>query len=204
MSRLLALATILVLVGPGSVLAEEQPEQPFAHTGVYLGLSIAVVGYTQVEDDLEDMLAAIGYVIEVDAWAGVGPDARLGYRLHPRLAAEIQFQYASPSKIEFENVKVMEIENWILTGNVKGYILTGRIQPFLLAGVGMMHFEVQDKVGLGANEDGRDLAARFGVGADFYIVPSLLVSLDVDYVLPTGDVEDLDYVAGSLGFQYRF
>jgi len=46
--------------------------------------------------------------------------------------------------------------------------------------------------------------ARFGGGLDFYITESIVASAGVDYLLPTGDVEDLDYVSFGWGLQYRF
>ena len=98
----------------------------------------------------------------------------------------------------------IELETLTFTGNVKGYLLTGRVQPFLLAGVGLMQVEAKDTVGVGLSIEEEDFAARFGGGVDFYINPNIAVVIDVGYVLPTGDLDGLDYVSFSGGFQYRF
>ena len=47
-------------------------------------------------------------------------------------------------------------------------------------------------------------AARFGGGIDIYATENFAVSLNISYVLPTGDLKDLDYVSIAWGFQYRF
>ena len=102
----------------------------------------------------------------------------------------------------------IKIEPWVITGNIKGYVLTGKYQPYLLAGVGVMTAKVKLKnsMGLGLFESERftDFAARFGGGIDIYMTENIVFTLETDYVLPTGDVEDLDYVSIGWGFQYRF
>ena len=211
MARLLVLSTILVLSWPGAVLAESAPDpslarnNEFARKGIYLGVAVGGVAYTEVEDDLEkDLLAAIGYVVPVDVEVPGGLDVRVGYRFHPRFAGEVQLQWLPKADIELADVKALKLETLTLTGNAKGYILTGRIQPFLLVGAGLMHFDRKDTVGLGLSGDGEGFAARFGGGVDIYVDPSIVVALDVSYVVPTGDVDGLDHVSFSLGLQYHF
>jgi hypothetical protein len=63
---------------------------------------------------------------------------------------------------------------------------------------------VKDKVGVGLRAKGEDFAARFGGGVDIYFNPNIAVVIDAGYVLPTGDLDGLDYVSFSVGFQYRF
>jgi hypothetical protein len=45
---------------------------------------------------------------------------------------------------------------------------------------------------------------RFGGGIDLYATKHVVVSAEVDYVLPFGDLENLDYLSFGLGLQYRF
>ena len=45
---------------------------------------------------------------------------------------------------------------------------------------------------------------RFGGGIDLYATQNVVVSLEADYVLPVGKLEDLNYITVSWGFQYRF
>ncbi len=179
-------------------------DDDFARNGIYLGVPVAGAAYTEVEDDLEDLAAALGYTIPVDVEVPPGLDARVGYRFHPRLAGEVQLQWFPEADIEFFDVKALELETLIFTGNVKGYLLTGRIQPFLLVGAGLMHFDVKDKLGVGLRAKEEDFAARFGGGVDVYFDPNIAVVIDAGNVLPTGDLDGLDYVSFSVGFQYRF
>jgi len=97
---------------------------------------------------------------------------------------------------------------WLIGGNVKGYLLTGRIQPLLFVGANFMEATVGGG-GVGhTSESG--FAARFGAGVDFYATaceagsPCHLLSLDASYVLPTGDVEDANFISLGWGFQIRF
>jgi opacity protein-like surface antigen len=188
-------------------VAEPEPvlahDGEFARNGIYLGVALAGAVYTEVEDDLEK-LASVGYFIDVDVEVPPGLDARVGYRFHPHLAGEVQIQWFPKADIEFFDVNVLELETLTFTGNVKGYLLTGRIQPFLLVGAGLMHFDVKDKVGVGLRAKGEGFAARFGGGVDFYINSNVVFVLEGGYVLPTGDVDGLDYASFSFEFQYRF
>ena len=88
-------------------------------------------------------------------------------------------------------------------------LLTGRYQPFLLLGGGMTSVDAKltkDNVGLGlsSNQNENSFTMRFGGGIDLYATEHVVVSLEADYVLPTGDLNALDYVTVSWGFQYRF
>lgn len=67
-----------------------------------------------------------------------------------------------------------------------------------------MEAEIEDALGLGIRETQTDFAARFGAGLDIYLTENIVLSAGVDYVLPTGDVNDLDYVSFGGGGQYRF
>ena len=202
MSRLIVFSTILVFAGAGPVLAQDGE---FARNGIYLGVAVAGAAYTEVEEDLEkESLVALGYIIPVDVELAVGLDARVGYRFHPRFAGEVQVQWSPKADIEFANVEFLKLETLTFTGNVKGYLLTGRIQPFLLAGAGLMHFDVKDKLGLGLREKGEGFAARFGGGVDIYFSSNIVFVLEGGYVLPTGDVDGLDYASFAFGLQYRF
>ena len=201
MSRLIVFSTILVFAGAGPVLAEGDD---FARKGIYLGGGLAGAAYTKVEDDFEKALAALGYVIPVDVEVPPGVDVRVGYRFHPRIAGEVQFQWFPKADIKFADIKLLELETLSLTANAKGYLLTGRVQPFLLVGAGLMHFDLKDRLGFGPSTKGEDFAARFGGGVDFYLNRNLVFAVDTSYVLPTGDLDGLDHVSFSFGIQYRF
>ena len=93
----------------------------------------------------------------------------------------------------------------VVTANVKGYFLTGRYQPFLLVGGGGMTAEAKVRaLGLSASERLNGFAMRFGGGIDLYATKHVVVSVGTDYVLPFGDLKDLDYISIGWGFEYRF
>lgn len=210
----LAMLLLFALVAlPAWAEGADHAEDFFSrHQFFYLAGGLAAGEYLEVEDDLEDAFASGGFSVKVKAKETVGTDVRAGYRIHRNLAAEAQFQWFSGADIEVEKVKVLEVETWTVTGNLKGYLLTeqieaaldGRVQPFLVAGVGLMHFDVKDKVGFGASGEGEDLAVRFGGGVDFYVTQRIGLYLDVTYLMTTGDVEGLDHVGLSLGALFRF
>jgi opacity protein-like surface antigen len=184
MSRLIAISAILVFTGVGPVFAQDDE---LARDGIYLGFAVPVPFLTDGRDDISP---------------GVG--VRGGYRFHPHFAGEVQFEWFPSMDIEYSGVSSVELDMLTFTANAKGYLLTGRTQPFLLIGAGFMHFELDDRVGLGIHEKGDDFAARFGGGVEFYIDSNFVLTLDSSYVLPTGDADHLDHVLVALGLQYRF
>lgn len=180
------LATALAFAIAEGALADEG----FASSGLQLGFAGVVAIPTDLESGID--LATGGF------------NARLGYRLVPRVAAELQYEWLSdfePSFFFFDE----EIEPWALTANARFYLLTSRIQPFLLVGGGLMHAE-RERTSFGETRSSEStaFAARFGVGLDLYATRGLAVTLDTSYLLPTGSLEDLDYLAIALGLQYRF
>ena len=52
--------------------------------------------------------------------------------------------------------------------------------------------------------DETEYAARFGAGVDVYFGRHVGMEIGASYLLPTGDLDDLDYVSGSIGLFYRF
>jgi opacity protein-like surface antigen len=218
MSRATVFSMILVFAGAEPVLAQDDD---FARNGIYLGVNMAGAWYTQVKEDLEDDVNNLNphplpppnpldppSYIHAIVGEPLGLGVRAGYRFHPHLAGEVQFQWYTDSDIELNNtedtVEAFKLETWTLTGNVKGYLLTGRIQPFLLAGVGLMRFSMKDELRLGLKAKNEDFAARFGVGIDFYFTPNIVAVVEGGYVLPTGTLDGYDHVLWSVGLQYRF
>jgi opacity protein-like surface antigen len=159
--------------------------------------------------------------VEDDLFGFMG---RGGYRCHPNISDEIQFErlsYFDGSMMENGTPPVddsartydLELESLVFTSNVKGHLLTGRYQPFVLVGIGFMRMETKARDALGGTLPGSapqgsdieiEFAARFGGGLDFYITQSIVASAEVSYVMPTGKLDNLDYYSFGLGLQYRF
>ena len=196
------IASQLAAIGTWLLIATPVSSQDYARSGFYAGAGILGGSYTEAEDELEDFLAALGYTASVDIDTAFGFELYGGYRLHPNFAIEAEFEMLPEADfdIDVSGLGTLEgdLETWTFTGNLKAFPLTGRAQPYVLVGIGAMGVDI-DEVG-----DESDFAARFGGGLDFYITEKIVISAGVDYLLPTGDVEDLDYVSFGGGLQYRF
>lgn len=183
--------TFLALVVGSALAGHADPTGDYDRGGLYLGGS-ASLAFDLFEDEFKEVAGSDGSVDE-----SLGASVKVGYRLNPRFAGEVEFEWLSGFDLLVDGSKAGEIESWIATGNAKGYLLTGSIQPFLLVGGGVM----QAKGGTGR---ATDIAWRFGGGLEMYVSRRFVLTVDADYVLPIFDLEDLDYISMGVGFQYRF
>lgn len=209
-SRTLAIASGISLLVACAASAEDDA---FAQPGVYVALAGSIAIPTAFDESVE----AAG-VDHVEADAGLGLHARVGYRFHPRVAAEAHYEWLAGFDASTDSVyrpdvgsgtQVATATLWTLTGNAKLYLLRGEVQPFLLAGAGVLSADVKDEAdpsdGLpDLSDSSSGFAARFGAGIDYYLSEKFSLNFDASYVLPTGAVEDFDYVSVGWGFQYRF
>ena len=215
-SRTLAIASGISLLVACAASAEDDA---FAQPGVYVGLAGSVAIPIQLDEPFE---AAV--VDHVEADAGLGLHTRVGYRFHPRVAAEVHFEWLAGFDVSLDSVyrpspssgtHVATAALWTLTGDAKFYLLRGEVQPFLLAGAGVLSANVTDEVDRSEptnplvdlpdlSDRSSGFAARFGAGFDYYLSEHFSLNFDASYVLPTGAVEDFDYVSVGWGLQYRF
>jgi len=138
-----------------------------------------------------------------DSW---GYGGRLGWRFFDRLAVEGQFNNLNSIEIhQHVNGGNRRSKATFMTAmaNAKGYLLTDRIQPYGLVGVGY-GYGILRPPGGGTNDRDQGFAAQFGVGSDFYLTENLGVMTEATYVLPTGAIDDYDYVALYFGVLLRF
>lgn len=191
-ARFLAIATVILL--PAAAWSQQ-----WSRPGPYIGVAGDVAFTTKAEDELED---ATGIPIDVDP--SLGLHARLGYRFGPRFAAEAHYEWVSGFDVSAFGINALEIDGSTVTADAKVFLATERIQPFLLVGVGAAFAEVKDTIGAGFSIDESDFAARFGGGLDLYLTENVALDFDASYVLPTGDLEDFDYVSLGWGLLYRF
>ena len=193
--------------------ADEIPpseDNPYTRNGFYVGLAGGFGIDAAAEEELEKQ-SGLNLRIGDD----IGLHARLGYRFHPRFAAEYQFEWITDVDIDVQGVffgnGAFQLERWASTANVKAYLATDIVQPFLLVGLGVLTVEVdgspvEDSQGVfqGLSVHETDFAARFGAGFEVYATENFVINLDASYVLPAGGLEDFDYVSLGWGFQYRF
>jgi hypothetical protein len=145
-----------------------------------------------------------------------GVNGRVGYQCHPRFSVEEEVEWIHGFEADISDSTLsdytVDAEAWVFTTNTKGYLLTGRYQPFVLLGAGVLRSDFEKRYaarsrGLGPPSGTNvDFVLRFGAGIDLYATKHVVVSAEVDYVLPfyVGDLENLDYLSFSLGLQYRF
>jgi len=161
--------------------------------------------------------------IDSDTFGAAG---RVGYRCHPYVSAELQFEALSnfdgtisengtPSNDIPRNFD-LELESLVFTTNVKGHLMTGRTQPFVLLGMGFMRMESKARdnttgggpppVARAAQQSDREVnvAFRYGAGLDFYLTKNIVATAEGSYLMPTGKLSGLDYYQFGLGLQYRF
>ena len=137
-----------------------------------------------------------------------GVMVRGGYRCHPYVSAELQFEWLDDFEGTISQFGTSQrvkgkFESLVFTDNVKGHLLTGRYQPFVLLGVGFMRMEGKARA-VSFRETNVDVAMRFGGGLDIYATKKAVVSVEASYLMPTGKLDDLDYYSIGLGVQFRF
>jgi hypothetical protein len=190
--------SLLALAGSLAVLpaaqARAQAPETYGRTGPYIGAAGSVGIYTELENDLPG---------DGDVDEPIGANARVGYRFHPFFAAEVAGEWLPEADVEVFNTDAGSIESWTAMANLKAYLSTARIQPFGLVGAGVMFADADvDDAGVDGNEQA--FAARFGGGFDFYLNANFVLAIEAGYVLPTGDLDELDHVSIGWGLAYRF
>jgi opacity protein-like surface antigen len=223
MVRVLALVTSLVLAGPLAALAQAADpgaaaaaeEENYARDGFYVGASLAGVSFMRLANSVDRSVTDFtGDAATAKSETTMGVNLRLGYRMHPRVAAEAQWEWLVPSDMSvtindegqfITDDSAFEVRAWTVTANLKGYILTeGDAQPFLLLGGGMISGELDGRSDYGVAADGFSFVGRMGGGLDYYFTPHIVGVAELTYVLPTGTLKDFPYISGGVGLQYRF
>jgi hypothetical protein len=133
----------------------------------------------------------------------IGFNARAGYRALSWLSAEVQGEWLAQFDIDFGGDHG-NIEMHLLGGNLRLNLPTGLIQPYALFGGGWMHADLADAEEDPSGLNGDGAFARLGGGMEFYPWPFLALDFGIAYVLPTGDVDNLDFVSITWGALYRF
>jgi opacity protein-like surface antigen len=191
---------------------DEQPEGEFSRRGWLVGAAGTYAiesGEGDAESSLEDLF---GRSVNFSLKNSFGFAGRAGYRCHERVSAEVEVEWldgfdgtafldgpGDRHKLDFEPV--------VVTVNAKGYLMTGRTQPFLRVGGGLLTVKTtlrNTATGESESDHTTDFAMRFGGGIDFYATRNVVLTGNLDYLLPFGSLEDLDFVSIGLGVEYRF
>ena len=199
--------------GPSSLDRPEGDADAFDRRGWLVGAKGSYARQTfedEAESDVRDLVPPASLSVD-DSFAISG---HAGYRCDPRFSAAVQVEWVDEFDADVTvpgegKVASVTAESVIVTANAKGYLLTGRFQPFALFGLGGMTAKIEAKdidprASLTAREREQGFVARFGGGIDVYATKNVVVTLGVDYLLPWGDVDALDFVSIGGGVEYRF
>lgn len=165
----------------------------YANQFVALGLeTFDSVGNPDRNDDLEHDISP-------------GFDLYAGYRIHRFLAAELEFEMLPGVEFDVNEGTLVEADTFAFTGALRAILPLGRFEPYVLGGVGVMEAKLDDSQDLGVIfKDGADLLARVGGGFDFHIARCVALRFSAEWMIPRGDLHELDYVSIGGGLQYRF
>lgn len=202
----IALLVGAALVGVAPEADARRAEDEFGRTGPYFGIGASYGQYVFAACEIEKEFTEAGFPGAVDVAPQGGINARLGWRLHANLAAELALEYFPSTDVRRDGERDATIEGGALAFNMKAYFLTGRIQPFAQIGFGILRgrFETVDIDGVDINDADQGIVGRFGAGVDVYINPHIAVSTDVAYLAPSGSIEDLGQVTVGVGLLFRY
>jgi hypothetical protein len=148
-----------------------------------------------------------------DTW---GFHARAGYRFWEYMAIEGLYEYADDFGDDFNFFSgddlvqgEWELQTNVFTGNLKFIAPLGRFQPYLGGGVGFMQANGEVEIvgpfrEFDVDDDAFEFAGRVMGGFDIYITPQIALYADSSWVIPTGDLEDVEYVSVGVGGRYIF
>jgi opacity protein-like surface antigen len=202
--RTIAVIVAITLSSQAALAQENSPD--FARNGFYIGGGLAIGKYTQLEDETEDLLAELGYIVEVDVGIPVGGDVQMGYRLHPHFAVQAHLTILPNAEIELNGLELLEIDALVVTGDLKVFALTGRLQPYALVGVGSMKTKISDSggFGFGSSTSASDFAVRLAGGLEYYATQAVVLQAELGGILTSGDVKNTDLFTANFGVLLRF
>jgi opacity protein-like surface antigen len=190
----------------GEIIVPEEPPPPppvvekaveeinYNRHGFYLGLGPSFFA--------ENFEGDIGRLGACDTW---GFHARAGYRFLDFLAVEGLYEYANDFGDEIDENNRYNLQTNVFTANLKAIAPLGRVQPYLGGGAGFMRPQ-QSRVGVFQNFDWDEyaFAGRVNGGLDVYLTPQLSLGADANWVIPTDDLEDLEYISVNFGARIIF
>jgi opacity protein-like surface antigen len=211
----------LTLVFAAAASAQEAAPgaSSFTRSDYYLGgngLYASDIFEDEVEDVVED---AFGLPVSVDIEESWGANGRLGYRLGDWFAAEIQYEWVDEFDVDLSSLGLpighASIESQAVTLNGRVIAPIWRTQPYLLVGVGGALYEFEDNtLGnlLGGSDDEAGFSGRAAGGVDLHLSEHLVLNAEATVLMTTndfkapgiGNLDDLYYVAGTVGLRYQF
>jgi len=206
--RIRTLSTLCVaLLMSGPALADV-----YSKPGVYAFLG----GLTALESFPEVAGASYGN--------SYGFDARVGLRLNDYLAFEVEGNFLSGFDVDVPTqggTAKFNLEGGNVTANAKVVLPLGRFQPYALVGIGGMWADLRTRDITGVTctpgffgwwcagtttriDNGGSFVAKFGGGSDFWLTEDFALTLDAVYMMPTGELEDLNSIKLGWGVKFKY
>jgi opacity protein-like surface antigen len=186
---------------------DDEEDSDFDRQRFYLGLGPLWV-WQNFHESSHRFTGGTGANVDADdSW---GAEARLGYRLLPQLALEVQGQYYGESKFDARlpgavgSSQVGSFEGVGATGNFKVYPIQGRFQPYVLGGLGLMWARVRNDIPGALNDNRTELAGRGGLGMDIYLDKHVAFNVEGSYLQPATSLKDFPVAAITGGVQFHF
>ena len=196
-----------------SVAADEDGSSD--RIGPYVGIRVA--GGLPLFDGEEIVLAPARFDRKAETTVGIG--ARMGWRLHPLLSIEAQYEWMSNFRVRVRETTCADIEAHALTANARIFLPFESVHLYAMAGAGATQWDVNiheatfsSGNGCSASPDLRnrgeswEFTARYGTGMDVYLSRHVLINFE--YSILVSDEEILDaripYMSFGAGLQYRF
>jgi opacity protein-like surface antigen len=130
-----------------------------------------------------------------DSW---GLDARVGYRFHPHLAAEAQYQWAARFEVTSGGATQEVVTTHAVTANGKIFIFQGPLQPYILLGLGLVNANFRH------SSDHTAPAFRAGGGVQILFTDHIGIYGDITYLKPFTSLGDWNQVPIAFGGTYSF
>jgi len=192
-------ATALIAVMAGTVRAGDEFNRP----GPYIGF-----GPSGALTHFDGIFGSFGN--------SVGANARGGYRFNDYMAIEGLYEYmddfgSSETSRNLRRKTSASIQTNTFTVSTKLIFPTlglSQLQPFVSGGIGFLNTKGSGKFVRGLRLDGApsttDFIGRVDGGVDYFFTPELSTYFDVGYVIPTGDLSDMNYLSLGAGIKYNF
>jgi len=133
-----------------------------------------------------------------------GVNGKVGYHISNWFSLELDLNYL----FEFESSET-ELRIFTIMPALKACTGHEPVNPFFVVGLGYMDVDADWKVSsptgsLPDSYDKSDVAAKLGLGIDFFTSNNLSIGIEADYVFGMGDLDDIAYWNFTLGVCYYF
>jgi opacity protein-like surface antigen len=176
-----------------------------------------------IDRNRDEFIKAVSQPLgDVSVSSSPGFNFRVGRKVLPNLAIEVQAEYLADFKVSIGNFGTLRAEALSFTVNAKIPLLTGRFQPYGLVGGGAMwvyhdlpypqvEFPIPEQSGNPTESrgivDADKLGGvfRIGTGIDFYITEHVAINGELTWVSSQGQkVNDIKFIAIQAGLIYLF